>query len=265
MLLRLVLGVPLVVGCGGSKNVRDVVGQPLSQPEGARIALADPVFLHSTLELEGSGEARDLNQWRANTWVGRIWFSGGYEILPEEGNQVRSVELELSDADEMGKLAREWVEQAAPAALTEAGYTVVAPVGPISVSAPEQRFVRGTVAFDGKDNVNLPRFDLVPGAPLAPGVETEADGIFVPVVVNYYAHNAGWFVGQEDGVWAGARMRVFWSLVAPDDGAVLGWGEVATTTKVDRMASPNRQQQQDLLLTVEAEAKALLARQLRTR
>ncbi len=261
----LLWGALLSAACAGTKNVRDVVGQAHALPGGARIAVADPLFYADLVEIESEEAERDLDEWRANAWVGRIWFAGGYEILPEEGNQVRSVEVELSDRGVMRAQVAEWLDQTVPAALAETGFVVAEPVGRVAVSRPEQRNIRGTTAFDGGDNVNLPRFDLRPGPAVSPGVETPADSIFVPIVVSYYAHNAGWFVGQEDGTWAGARFRLFWSLVSPDDGSVVGWGEIATNTKREALASPNRQQQQDLLLAVEADAAKRLGRQLAAR
>jgi len=266
MLARVLIPIA-VAGCAGKSplDVRDVVGQPLAQPAGARIAVADPVFLYARVDVEGEGAERDMEVWRANYWVGRIWFAGGFEILPEEANQVRSVVVELTEQDRYLPFVTQWVETAVPAALTAAGYELAPPVGAVAIHDPIRREIRGTTELDGSDNLNLPRFDLTPGPAVPPGVDTDADGIFVPIVVNYYSHNAGWFVGQEDGCYAGARMRVFWSLVAPDDGSVMGWGEIATSTKVYRLTTPNRQQQQDLMLAVETDARGRLTEQLATR
>ncbi|MEN0068162.1 MAG: hypothetical protein AAGA48_38915, partial [Myxococcota bacterium] len=237
----------------GPKNVRDIVGQPIAD-HAARIAVAEPMFLNARLQQQEEGPKTDMDVWRSNTWVGRIWFGGGYDLIPEEGDQIRSIDVTLDENEAFTEQVRQWVKDVSPVILADAGYELASPVGEVQFSTPERREQRGTIEFDGKDNVNLPRFDLVPGPPISPGVKTDADAIFVPVVVSYYAHNAGWFIGQEDGSWGGARLRLYWSLVAPDDGQVLGWGEVGTRIDEMRLASPNRQQQQDLLLTVEAEA-----------
>lgn len=253
----------LVIGCA-PKNSRDVLGLAITAPP-ARVAVAEPRFYVDVRDVDAPAAPDDMDVWRDNLWVGKIWFAGGYELLEEENNQIRSVEVVLSEAPLYREQALRWAVETSERALRKAGFEVAPAVGPAALTLPTRRDVRGTVALDGGDNINLPRFDLAPGAAVTPGVDTDADAIFVPVVVNYYAHNAGWFIGQEDGCWGGARLRLYWALVAPDDGRLLGWGDLATRIDELRLASPSEQQRQDLLLEIEAEAAVRLAKQLARR
>ena len=246
MLLAAVLG-----GCATKSNVRDHVGLALPETRG-RVVVAPAVFLHN---VEATSD--DLARFRSSTWVGSIWFGGGYEVMPEEEYQIRSVDVVLQDDEQYEAQVAQWAVGAMEEAARDAGWQVVPYRGdPPQVSPPERRNLRGTVSFDGDDNLNLPRFDLVPSSdPIAPvqGV----DGVLVPTVVHYYAHNAGWFIGQAGGTWAGARLRLLWSLY-DSEGALVSWGEVGTKSSEERLATPNRQQLQDALLEAEGVATSLL-------
>ena len=257
--MRCLVLISVLAACAPKPGaVRDVLGKPA--PAVARVAVAPPRFLG---DLERPAD--DMQAFRAGTWVGSIWFGGGYEILEEEDNQIRSVQVDLGDAETYRPLALEWLDRAIDAGAAAAGWQLVPlDVDPATlVDTPVRSNIRGTVKGDGRDNVNLPRFDLRP-APRARAVPLEGvDAVLVPIVVQYYAHNGGWFIGQERGTWAGARLRLLWSLHAPD-GALLGWGEVGSRAVSSELASPNRQQMQDLLLEVEAEASQALGRQLAT-
>lgn len=245
----------LVVGCT-PRNVRDVLGMA-PDLAGDRVVILEPALL---AELESAPD--DMSRFRAGTWVGTIWFDGGYEIMAEEQNQVRSVNVALSGAESFTPQGRTWATKALSDAAQAAGWQVVpSEAAGWRVGAPTRTTIRGTVKHDGDDNLNLPRFDLAPG-PITTAEGLGADAVIAPVLVHYYAHNAGWFVGQEKGSWAGARVRVLWSLHAADDGRVLGWGDVGTRGEQEKLASPNQQQLQDLLLMAESEAEAALVRQL---
>lgn len=251
-----VLLIVALAGCA-AKNVRDVVGMAPPAP-GLRVAVAPAVTLH---DLESPDD--DMASFRASSWVGSIWFAGGYEVYPEEQNQVRSVDITLGDHAAFEAQGVAWATQALEAAAGQAGWQVVPFSGPSDgwIAAPTRRPIRGSVPFDGDDNLNLPRFDLVPGD-LDAAAFSAADGVLVPILVHYYAHNAGWFIGQQEGTWAGARIRVLWSLHDAASGTLLGWGDVGTKAPTDARANPNRQQLQDALLQAEAEAHQRLARQL---
>lgn len=253
MRLLVMLG---LVACSKT-NVRDVVGLAPTLA-GNRVAVAEPQWLR---DLEAPVD--DMGSFRANTWSGTIWFRGGFEVLPEEDNQVRSVEVDLGDAEAYRTQARRWAIDTVQSAARAAGWQVVgAELPSLDVVAPERQGIRGTVPFDGDDNLNLPRFDLVP-RPLTVGDPIEGvDAVLVPVLVHYYAHNSGWFIGQEKGTWAGARVRLLWSLYEASSGALLGWGDVGTKAETEALASPNRQQLEDLLLEAESEAAKRLEKQL---
>ncbi len=126
---------------------------------------------------------------------------------------------------------------------------------------PVRRRVRGTHPADGTDNVNLPRFSLEPSA-LVPGSVEGVDQVLVPLVVRYYSHNGGWFLGQEYGCGMGARLRVMWTLYDNASGAPLAWGEVDARELDNRVASPSSAQLEDALLEVEAAVAKELKKQI---
>jgi hypothetical protein len=139
-------------------------------------------------------------------------------------------------------------------------WLAAAPVDPGGWPAPRRRDLRGSGPLDGRDNQALPRFELSPAPwPEAP-VPDGAVGLLVPVIVHYYAHNGGWFLGQTYGSARGARARVLWARHAPD-GAVEAWGEHEVRVEEHGVFSPNRAQVQDLLI----DAEERLCRELRRR
>ncbi len=240
----------LLASCGGPKNLHLALGPPLAEPLPG-IALAEPVILAATLRVD---------PWEAfhqGYFVGNIWFSGGYELMPEEDNQVRSVNVDFSEEAPYAQQAVGAVGDGFANTLTKHGlaWQPVQESVERAVQPPRRTDVRGTGPFDGSDNQNLPRYDLTPMPLEVAGLPTLPPGtqaVLVPLLVHYYSHNGGWFVGQNNGCPAGARLRVLWSLHDTDDGRVLSWGEVGVQHEEEYHYSPNNQELQDYLLTVEA-------------
>jgi hypothetical protein len=256
-LLWLCLG--LSTACG-PKNLHLAAGQPLAAAP-ASIALAPPILLQQHERLE------PMEAFHRGYYVGNIWFSGGFELLAEEDDQIRSVGVDLKDVEEYQTQAIQVVGDTF-AALLSARALDWRPIDTSverALQAPRWTPLRGTGPFDGRDNQNLPRFELQP-LPLDAGELPElppgSATVLVPMVVHYYTHNGGWFVGQALGCAAGARMRVLWSLHDAGNGRVLTWGEVGVQHQQEYYYSPNSAELEDYQLIVEAELRAWLDEQL---
>ncbi len=248
------------VACGGPKNLHLALGPPLAAPPSS-VALAAPILLAEHDRLE------PMDAFGKGYFVGNIWFSGGYEVMPEEDNQVRSVGVELKDQELYADQVRQVVTDTFAQLLTEhdLAWQPVQTGIERAVTSPRWVPTRGSGDFDGRDNQNLPRFDLQPQPldvaelpDLPPGTAT----VLVPMVVHYYTHNGGWFVGQSLGCPAGARLRVLWALHDATGGQVLTWGEVGVQHQQEFYYSPNSVQLQDYQLIVEAELATWLDEQL---
>lgn len=271
-----------LVGCAAKKH--DLVvrsGPDLSAPP-TRVALAPAVLVHAeqlTLAPDGAAvrdrpltstgqdgalmdideatpeEAELLDIFYRNLYVGKVWMGGGYDMLPAIGNQVRSLALTFSLRTDYAAQAQSWADQTLADVLGQREL-VVDPL-PTSVeaalTAPAIRTIRGSGPLDGHDNQNLPRIELTPAAldPSALPQGIDAPVVLVPMIVHYYAHNGGWFVGQAEGCPAGARVRLLWVLHDTGTGAVLTWGDVSARYVEKYFYSPNDVQLQDYLLAAE--------------
>ena len=85
----------------------------------------------------------------------------------------------------------------------------------------------------------------------------------MPFVAHYYSHSGGWFIGQNDGCEAGARIRILWLLYDTQTGQLATWGDVSERHVQERMYSPSRAQREDYLMLVEAKVHEALKEQLR--
>jgi len=253
---QLVAALLLVGSCGPDKGLVVVrTGPPVDAVPA--LALAPAVAL---VDVPGAVQ-RDA--FHDNLVVGSIWLSGGYELLAEEDHQARSVDLEFDDEDTYRRQALDWADRSLSAALESTGLPWVRLEAPVRLPAPQRSVIRGSSEGDGDDDQNLPRFHLQPG-PLDPAdlADLDASWVLQPVVVHYYAHNGGWFVGQERGCPAGARARVLWSLHDVSTGQIRTWGEVEARYLEPYEYSPNRAELQDYLIEVETLAAEALAEQL---
>ncbi|NOY26178.1 MAG: hypothetical protein GXP62_09935 [Oligoflexia bacterium] len=207
-----------------------------------------------------------LNVFYANLFVGKIWHGGGYELLPEVGNQVRSLGISLSLQRPYAEQAQQWTDDTIAAVLTERGasWTPVGSSIEAALAPPRRTSVRGTQALDGEDNQNLPNFTLIPTAldPAALPKGITADQILVPIIVHYFAHNGGWFLGQADGCPAGARFRILWVLYDVASGRVVTWGDISTRYVEPYFYTPNDVQLQDYLIQAETRMRSALSKSL---
>lgn len=241
---------PLLLACT-SPALRQVEGPAAAMP--ASIALAPAVLLYTL-------PAPDGDPFAQGEYVGDIWFSGGFSRLEELDNQVRSVSVELRHQEDYAAQSVAWLD-ATFASLLDARSISWHPLPEgLTPPRPLRTNIRGSGPLDGTDNQSLPRFDLRP-LPLAapPSLPSGTDAVLVPMIVHYYSHNGGWFIGQSTGSAAGARIRVLWSLYG-DDGGVLTWGEVGNRYIEPYFYTPNQTQLQDYLIAVEASLTRQLSR-----
>jgi hypothetical protein len=236
------------------------------RPEGIAVASRDAgvELLQTPQSQDPAAQRAILEVFYANNLVGKIWHSGGYDYLVDTGNQVRSIALTFSQQALYASQAQQWADTTFAELLTAAGVAwrpLGSTLGP-ALRPPRRSTLRGTQPLDGEDNQNLPDYTLEPQAldPSLLPVEPGADPILQPILVHYYAHNGGWFVGQSRGCPAGARLRVLWALHDRQSGAVLGWSDCAVRYVEPYFYTPNDNQLQDYLLRAEEEARTSLAR-----
>jgi hypothetical protein len=240
----------LLLACT-SPALRQVEGPAAVMP--ASIALAPVVLLHT---LPGpSGDPFEQGE-----YIGDLWFSGGFARVEALDNQVRSVEVEQRHQQRYTAQAAAWLDTAFASLLDTRGISWQPLPDGLTPPRPLRTNIRGSGPLDGTDNQSLPRFDLRPLPLVAPpSLPPGAGAVLVPMIVHYYSHNGGWFIGQSTGSAAGARIRVLWSLYG-DDGRVLTWGEVGTRYIEPYFYTPNQAQLQDYLIEVEGEITRQLSR-----
>ena len=234
----------LLLSCGRNPQVFAAAGAEPPKELGV-VGLAEPVFVADWSE----------SPFDDGVYVGNVVMAGGY-VTSERGDygmQRHSKEITLTAQSTYREQAAEVVATMFETGLTEAEVTW----RDVDVTAvePERRKVRGTHPQDGSDNVNLPRFQLMPQA-MEPteGVDT----VLVPYVVRYYSHNAGWFYGQQYGCGSGARMRILWVLYDGESGAAEAWRDVDVRAIEPYVFSPSSAEIEDVLI----EAEALVRRDL---
>lgn len=233
----------LLLGCWVYKKVPDIEvvagGQNLKKVEGV-VGLAPTVFLADLNELE--------DDFRAGAYVGNVVMSGGYvlENTGDAGIQTVSKDYELNSVESYRSTITDWTDVTMSALLDDRGVTWKRVE--TDVPAPIRRPARGSHVSDGTDNVNLPRFTLEPSS-IEP--VSGVDFVLVPMVVQYYSHNSGWFVGQEHGCGAGARLRMLWTAYDAASGAPMEWRDVDQRSIEPYVFQANSAQLEDLLIEVE--------------
>ncbi len=189
----------------------------------------------------------------ANEYIGAVRFGGGFIRTGETALEVRARLIEFSAQDDISVQGVNWLRDTVSTVLTEAkvparSLILGGDAGPFVAPTPERRPIRGMHEDDGHDNVNLPRTTLVPGA-WAGGVESR--WVLVPYLRNYYIHNGGWFLGQEYGCTAGARVEAMLVLYDTQTGAP-AWWQIATGRHIQPMiGQPSAAEEDQYLLWAE--------------
>lgn len=198
-----------------------------------------------------SGDNPRDSSFLANEYVGSIRFGGGFIRTGETALEVRARLVEFSAQEELTVQGRGWLGDSVNALLVAAKIPARPLAGDAFVPpAPERRPVRGMNVDDGHDNLNLPRTTLVPGAWTA-GQNAGGRWVLVPYLRNYYIHNGGWFLGQEYGCTAGARVEVMLVLYDTQTG-VPAWWQIATGRHIQEMiGQPSAAEEDQYLLWAE--------------
>ncbi len=219
-----------------------------------RLAVAPAVLLK---DVPG---AIELDPFTDGLHVGHLHMSGGYVVLEtDRGMQHRSKNVEPSAEEDYAAEALRWLDSAVAEVIASRRVEAAAlpEIPPSALEAPVRRIRRGSEAGDLRDNQNLPRFDLEPGrlhVSRLPPLPEGTSMVLVPIVVHYYSHNGGWFLGQTYGTSGGARARVLWVIYDGETGLATRWGDVSARSLSGTM-SPSRAEIEDCL--IEAERRAL--------
>jgi hypothetical protein len=243
--------VAIVLGleaCSVAKMSRVEVSHRPIRTQVSQVALAEAVLLQDLMDLEGS------DPFRSGVYVGNLVFSGGFIT---EQHDVGLQNVSKNVAYEAEELYRAQVvalvgDMMGDALDTHRQVTWQPTTLPLALLPPQTfRPVRGTHEEDGSDNVCLPRFDLEPTplpaevlGSLPPGI----DAVIIPLVVLYYTHNGGWFLGQTYGNSAGARIRVMTVTYDAKSGAPMGHMDVTTRFLHEEVFQPNSGQLEDFAM-----------------
>lgn len=245
----------LLLGCWVYNKVPDLEaasgGQEAKRFRGS-VAVAPVQFMS---DLNGDGD-----DFRDGVYVGNIVMTGGYvvENTGDAGLQTIAKAYEFNSIDAYRSTVSDWADSTVAGVLDDRGLSWQRI--DVSVPAPISRPARGSHPGDGTDNINIPRFTLEP-TPLD-GMVSGVDVVVVPTVVFYYSHNSGWFVGQEHGCGAGARLRMLWTVYDAASGAPLEWRDVDRRTIEPYVFQANSSQLEDMLIEVEQAVAADLAKEL---
>ncbi len=190
-----------------------------------------------------------------NEWAGNVRFGGGFVRLGSIGVEVRARLVELGQDPEYQTQGKTWLGRLVSEKLADKKIVTLS-VDPLTDLAPLREKTRGRHPDDGHDNLNVPRTTLAPPS-LTPDQRTTAkqrsEGhrwLLVPILRNYYTHNAGWFLGQDYGSMSGGRTEVLLTLYDLDTGEPAWWMSTEAKT-IERTASPSRTDLDTYLLTVE--------------
>ncbi len=207
---------------------------PPSAPTELEINLeADTSYLVTPTVLDPS--VPNIAAYLRNDYVGNVRFGGGLVRMGAEALEVRARIIELGFEEDRLALARPWLD-ATLAGLTDdldvVAYTVSQP------PVPTRQRVRELDAYDGRDNVNLPRDELIPG-PWLDG-PAAVRYVIVPYLRQYYTHNGGWFNGQQWGCMGGARVEVLLTLYDTQTGRAVWWQNVTGRHIQPQRGQPSR-------------------------
>lgn len=245
----------------GTVLVRDLAAPPVPPP-------AAPGVVEQELAQDRFGEATVLDPVRdaaflRNDYVGNVKFGGGLIRTGDVALEVRARLMEFNDQDRLAQQGRAWLDGAVGEALAGRG-VAARPVAPVADLVVERVPFRGLHPDDGRDNLNVPRVDIRPG-PLSEAARAAAGDdpyLLVPLLRQYYTHNGGWFIGQEWGTTAGARVEATLVLYDVRRGAPVWWSTATGRHIEPRVGQASRAELDQYLLWSEEQVAETVGRRL---
>ena len=231
----LLIGLTLLVLPACSGNTRIVRHTPSTSVSlSGKVLVAEIQWLHAL-------EETPQEQWfeRGNA-QGFIQHRGGLVEPTAPGERIRSKETSISRRAMFAELFSQWHRQQVQSVFGGRALSLDSPAQAEGMSAPERIRKFGDVSRTGNDNVNVPALHLKPVKSWS-GAQQFADragAVLVPIVPYYYAHNPGWFYGQEWGCSSGARARIMWVIYSTADGRLLTWWDVETGLQEEKVRQP---------------------------
>lgn len=242
------------VGLAAVHLVQDLPAPPLVAPPAAGV-------VEQGLQDVGGAPPTELDPVRdaaflRNEYIGNVRFGGGIIRTGDIALDARARLIEFNSQDPYRAQATGWLQDTVTALLDDNGI----PHTPVRlVAAADRVAVRGMHDEDGRDDINVPRTELVPGA-LTGDVPTSSRYVVVPFLRAYYSHNGGWFIGQEFGCMAGARVDVTLALYDTTRGQAVWWTDVVGRHLDLRVAQPSTAELDQFLLWAEDLAEGGLSR-----
>lgn len=231
------------------------------------IVLAPTQFLFA---LEGHGPDQ---MFEAGDAVGFITHKGGFMHQAGAGGYVRSKEVTIEQHAEYRARVTRWTQGRVGQALSAAkiNWRPFENTTALTVPKPLRNELLAVESPDGKDDVNMPYLEFSPadrwGSPplasLVPPQGASEDAMLVPTVLYYYAHNSGWFLGQEWGCVAGARFRLLLALYRVRDGLLLSSQDLEARERIENVFNPDRTSIERALLALENKMTTAVTKALR--
>ena len=219
------------------------------------IVLAPTQFLFA---LEGHGPDQ---MFEAGDTVGFTTHKGGFVHQAGAGGYVRSKEVIIEQHAEYQARVSRWTQDRVGRALsaTKVNWRPFENAAALTVPKPLRNELLAVESPDGKDDVNMPYVEFATaarwGSPslasLVPPQGASEEAVLVPTVLYYYAHNGGWFLGQEWGCVAGARFRLLLALYRVRDGLLISSHDVEARESIENVYNPDRTAIARALLTLE--------------
>jgi len=261
----LLLVLSLLTACAADP-VR-ITSQQVQIWQPSAIVLAPTQFLFA---LEGHGPEQ---MFEAGDTVGFTTHKGGFVHQPGAGGYVRSKEVIIEQHAEYRARVTRWTQNRIGRALSAAkiNWRPLESATALTVPKPLRSELLAVESPDGKDDVNMPYVEFAPadrwGSPplssLVPPQGASEDAVLVPTVLYYYAHNGGWFLGQEWGCVAGARFRLLLSLYRVRDGLLISSHDLEARERIENIFNPDRTAIERALLALESKMTAAVTKALR--
>jgi len=172
---------------------------------------ANKILIQKPLLMQSITNTKDLKKsYETSQYIGFIYFSGG--LVREQrdiGVQVSTKSIDLKNQKDLVEMA----ENGILSILEEEISNKSIASSKVSLDKPFQS-VKSKKDYNpteenGQDNLNSPRmvYEMEINRSSLPK-PSEGDFLIIPIIQYYYAHNAGWFIGQDWGCMAGVRLGV---------------------------------------------------------